>query len=71
MENLDADSGMPRKVPYLNQRLVNLPLGGGDSAVLVGIGITHHDLLGVTPYFQESPIGLHLEQLRKDGGYRP
>ena len=42
---------------------MDLPLRGGDAAVLVGVGVADHHLLGPAPQLDEAPVGLHRQQL--------
>ena len=62
VEHPDGDPGVRRDVPDGPEGLVDFPLGGSDPAVLVGIGVADHDLLGAAPQVDDLPVGLDGEQ---------
>ena len=49
-------------VPHRPLGLVDLPLRGGDPALLVGIGVAEHDLLAVAPELEDLSVGGIVEQ---------
>ena len=62
VEDSDGDPGLPGDVPYGPEGLVDLPLGGGNAPVLVGVRVADHDLLGTAPESHYSPVGVDGQQ---------
>ena len=70
VEDPYGDAGLVGDLPDRPQGLVDLPLRRGDTAVLVGVRVADHDLLGAAPQFHDPPVGLEGEECpegRADG----
>ena len=57
MEKPQVDSVPLGDVPHRPLGLVDLPLRGGDPALLVGIGVTEHDFLAVAAELEDLAVG--------------
>ena len=62
VEDPYGDAGLVGDLPDRPQGLVDLPLRRGDPAVLVGVRVADHHLLGTAPEVHDPPVGLYGEE---------